>query len=121
MNDIDQKIQAALRGHTGGDALATEPNLAEEVIVAFRGRHRGLTALALVFSFGLFALMLWAGFRFYAAESVRAQLMWGGIAFWAVMSIGFIKVWFWIEMHTNRVLRELKRVELLLVARPTGK
>ena len=32
----------------------------------------------------------------------------------------FTKLWFWLEMHTNRVLRELKRVELLLVMRQQG-
>lgn len=32
----------------------------------------------------------------------------------------FIKVWFWLEMQTNRVLREVKRVELLIAARRAG-
>ena len=31
--------------------------------------------------------------------------------------ISFMKVWFWLEMHSNRVLREVKRVELLLLSK----
>lgn len=121
MNDIDQKIQAALRGQTGGESLATDPNIAEEVIVAFRGRNRWLNTLTVVFSIGLTIALVWAAMRFYAAESVAAQLRWGGLSLLFFLMVSFMKVWFWLEMQTNRLLRELKRVELLLVSRPPGK
>jgi hypothetical protein len=116
MNDLDQKIQAALQRDRAG-ANADEPNLAEEVISAFRGRHRWLTGVAVVFSFGLFGILVWAVFQFRAAEAVREQLIWGGVTLWTALAIGFIKVWFWLEMHSNRVLREVKRLELLLLTR----
>ncbi|MDI1249440.1 MAG: hypothetical protein PSV13_11300 [Lacunisphaera sp.] len=115
MNDIDQKIQAALRGQTGGDALVAEPNIAEEVIVAFRGRNRWIMMLVFIFSLGFFLGAVWAGVRFYGAETVTAQLRWGGLSLLFMLMVSFIKVWVWLEMHTNRILRELKRVELLLV------
>ena len=41
MNDIDNKIRAALREEPPG----AEPNLAEEVISVFRGRHRWMHAV----------------------------------------------------------------------------
>lgn len=115
MNNIDQKIQAALRGQAGGDALVAEPNIAEEVIVAFRGRNRWLTTFVFVLSLGFFLGAVWAGIRFHGAETVTAQLRWGGLSLLFILMVSFIKVWIWLEMHTNRVLRELKRVELLLV------
>lgn len=121
MNDLDQKIQAALRSQTGGDALVAEPNLAEEVIVAFRGRNRWLTTLVFVWSFVFFLGAVWAAVHFYGADTVTAQLRWGGLALLLILMVSFIKVWFWQEMHTNRVLRELKRVELLLISRPPQK
>lgn len=64
----------------------------------------------------LIAVLLagWSGFDFYHAPEVREQLLWGGFCFFNVLFISFLKVWFWLEMHSNRVLRELKRVELLL-------
>jgi hypothetical protein len=117
MNDLDQKIQAALRGQAGGDALAGEPNIAEEVIAAFRGRHRALSLFTFVYSVVLFAGAIWAGVKFYHATTVMAQLQWGGLGLLLMLIVMFIKVWFWLEMHTNRVLREVKRVELLLVSR----
>ena len=117
MNDLDQRIQAALRGADGSDALAREPNLAEEVIAAFRGRNRWTTLLGVLFSIGGTALAVWAGFRFYGAEAVREQLLWGGVCLLGVLFISFMKVWFWMEMHSNRILREVKRVELLVLQR----
>jgi len=121
MNDLDQKIQAALRGQPGADALAREPNIAEEVIGTFRGRRRILMAFSFAYSLVLFAGAIWAGVRFHGAQTVAAQLQWGALAFLLFLIVLFIKLWFWLEMHTNRVLRELKRVELLLVSRPPGK
>jgi hypothetical protein len=118
MNDIDQKIQAALRRDSAGDKLLAEPNLAEEVIIAFRGRNRLLSTLMFVFSFVMFLGAVWAAVRFSGAETVASQLRWGGLALLFILMVSFIKVWFWLEMQTNRVLRELKRVELLLVSRP---
>lgn len=120
MNDIDKKIQAALRSETGNDALIAEPNIAEELIVAFRGRHRWLTALVFVWSIILFIGAVWAAIRFYNAETVTSQLRWGGLSLLLILMVSFIKVWFWLELNTNRVLRELKRVELLLIARSPG-
>jgi len=118
MNDIDQRIQAALRRVQAGHPPVEEPNLAEEVITAFRGRHRWFSALMLVVNLSFFAGAIWAGLRFLGADSVPSQLQWGALAFVLLQFVMFIKLWFWLEMHTNRVLRELKRVELLFVSRP---
>ena len=120
MNDIDQKIQAALRREQTGDVPSGEPNLAEEVIIAFRGRHRWFLALAIMLNLVLFAATVWAVVRFLGAGSVPAQFQWCALAFVFLLMMMFIKLWFWLEMHTNRVLRELKRVELLLVMRQQG-
>jgi hypothetical protein len=125
MNDIDQKIQDALRSQTAGDALAGEPNLAEEVLSTFRGRRRWISTGALVLNLVFLAGAIWATMRFLGAESAAAQLRWCALAFVFILVVMYIKLWFWLEMYSNRMLREMKRVELLLVtcqpgARPKG-
>jgi hypothetical protein len=112
MNDLDNKIRAALQGASPAD----EPNLAEEVITVFRGRHRWMHGIVVVVSLLFMALAIWASIRFYHADVVREQLLWGGLALVALLMISFMKVWFWLEMHTNRILREVKRIELLFVS-----
>lgn len=120
MNDIDKKIQAALRRHDHNHAFTDDPNLAEEVIAAFRGRHRWLSALMVILNLVFFAGAIWAAVGFYHADSVPEQLRWGALAAVLIAIVMFMKLWFWLEMHSNRVLREVKRVELLLVARETN-
>jgi len=115
MKNLDQQIRAALQGSAEGDALAREPNLAEELITAFRGRNRFTNAMAFVWSILALGVFGWATYRFYVAGEIREQLLWGGLALFAVIFISFMKVWFWLEMHSNRLLREVKRVELLLL------
>lgn len=114
-DNIDEKIRAALRGSTAGEALLKEPNLLQEILTAFRGRNRWTHAMAFVLSLGSLGVGIWAGIRFFQAADVREQLLWGGLCFFAIVFISFQKVWFWMEMHSNRVLREVKRVELLLL------
>ena len=115
MSDLDNKIRAALQG----DSPDAEPNLAEEVITVFRGRHRWMHAIIVVVTLIFVVLAVWASLQFYHAEVVREQLLWGGLALVALLMISFMKVWFWLEMHTNRILREVKRVELLFVSSET--
>jgi phosphatidylserine synthase len=113
MNDLDTKIRAALQSAAPDE----EPNLAEEVIGVFRGRNRWMHGIVVVVSLVLLAVGVWASVRFYHAAAVREQLLWAGLALLAMLMISFMKVWLWLEMHTNRILREVKRVELLLVSR----
>lgn len=117
MNDLDQKIRDALKTSAAGEDLAREPNVAEELIGTFRTRHRWIHAIAFVFTFVLFVVALWAGARFLAADTPREQLAWAGICVLGMVFVGFLKVYFWLEIHTNRILRELKRIELLVLQR----
>jgi len=121
MNDIDQRIQAALRGHTDGESLAPDPHIAEEVIATFHGRSRLLNILTVVFTPSFILVLIWAAVHFFEAETVTMQLRWGGLALLCFLMVSFLKLWFWLEMQSNRLLRELKRVELLLLTRLPGK
>lgn len=118
MNNIDQKIQDALRRDVTGSVPPVEPSLAEETLLVFRGRNRLISILMSAANFAFFVGAVWAALRFYRAESVQLQLQWGAVAFLLLMISLFVKLWFWLEMHSNRVLRELKRVELLIQTRP---
>ncbi len=114
MNNLDQKIQAALQ-RANADPSATEPNLAEEVIGTFRGRQRMISVIAFVCSLVLLAGALWAGNKFLSASTVGEQLSWGGLALVLFLIVLFVKVWFWLQMQTNRILREVKRLELAVL------
>ena len=114
MKDIDKKITEALRQSYPEVDLADEPSLAEELISAFRGRNQFTSAMAFCLILVSLGFAVWSAIQFFEAQVVREQLMWGGVCFFCLIFISFMKVWFWLEMHSNRVLREIKRLELIL-------
>lgn len=118
MNDIDQKIQAALNRDPAQPDVPGEPNLAEEVLNTFRGRHRWISSLMFVVNLAALGGLVFAIVRFMGATEVTIQLRWAALAVVLLVVASMIKIWFWLELHCNRVLREVKRVELLLVTRP---
>lgn len=117
MNELDRKIQAALHREETADALSSEPNLAEEVLMAFRGRQRWLSSLLIIINLAAAAGFVFSVMRFYGSADVATQLRWGGLALVLLVAVTMLKIWFWLELHTNRVLREVKRIELMLVSR----
>ena len=86
---------------------------------AFRGRHRALMTFTFLYSLVIFGCAVWTAVRFYQAGTVQAQLQWGGLTL--LLAVMFIKVCFWMEMQSHHILRELRRVELLLVSRPPAR
>jgi hypothetical protein len=106
------------------DALARDLSPFEEALNAFNTQYR------------LFAVASWAGgvlmllasayclWRFAQAPDTRGMLVWGGGAAFALFSLGLLKMWFFLEMQKNSIVREVKRLEFqvaslaTLLARP---
>lgn len=83
--------------------------------------HRLLSGFAILLQPAALAVFVVSLLRFFDAPNVTAQIRWGGLAGLMVLFVASIKMWFWLELHTNRVLREVKRIELLLVTRGAAK
>jgi len=115
MNDIDSKIKEALKGSDECDELFLDRSIMMEAMTPFRGRRKWVNAIGLLYGILGLVLAIWAGFQFFQADVVRDQILWGGLGFLGILFTSFLKVWFWMEMHTNRILREVKRVELLIL------
>jgi len=116
MNAPDRQPQPPLYGEV--PASASEPNIIEEVLGTFRGRRCWMAVYVFIASFLSFLVAIWAGFRFYHAPTVAEQLQWGGLTLLLVLMVCLMKVGFWLEMQTNRVLRELRNLEVRLRNRP---
>jgi len=115
MSDIDNKIREALADSGEKEELFKEQSLMAEAIAPFKGKRRWVNAMGLFYGVLGFLIAVTGGYKCYYAEDTRAQLIWLGVFFMGLLLNAFLKVFFWMEMHTNRVLREVKRVELLLV------
>jgi hypothetical protein len=114
MTDIDEKIREALRREDAEllEHYRAEPSAHELLIETFRGRRVWMSSLALVFTFALFGLSLFALYGFFHAEGTRTLIAWASGFLWSSLAVAMLKMWFWMEIQKNSVVREIKRLEL---------
>ena len=93
-----------------------EQNIIEMSLGVFQGKNRVLYLFALVFSFIIFGAFIYYAYLFYHAVELKDLMIYGAICMWCMVMIAGIKIWHWMIMNTNRILRELKRLELQLAA-----
>ena len=118
MNKLDRMIEQALAEEDRALIEATVPRgFFAEFFGQLSGRNAWVGWLSTGAIFVYVALGLWCGYRFFAAADALVALKWGLGAVVSIMVIGMLKLYMFGEMQTARVLRELKRVELMLAAR----
>ena len=82
----------------------------------FRGRLGWVTWVIMVVQVAMFLLAVWCGVNFFTATEVLPALKWGlSGATLALMAIQ-LKLSLMPQMQADRVIRELKRMELMLVS-----
>jgi hypothetical protein len=121
MNELDRKFREALPPNEA-ELLGPldEPSLWEQVKEMFQGRLRWVSLLVAFAGAMATILMVVSAVYFFQAESVREMLAWAGGFGLGLFAVSFCRLWFWLILHRNAVVREVKRVELLL-ARLAGR
>jgi hypothetical protein len=115
MNDLDRKIREALPPDEAGLlGPPGEPPLWEQLREMFQGRLRWVSVLVVVGSLacGVFAIV--SVVCFFQADGTREMIAWAGGFGFGLIAVSFGRLWFWLLLHRNAVLREVKRVELQL-------
>lgn len=111
--NIDDLIRDALTKEEARfyDELG-EQNLPEMIAGLFHGKMRWWTILSVIVQFVMFGFTIYFGIQFFKAEELREMMIWGagGMTFFLAMS--FMKLFHWLMMDKNAILREIKRLEL---------
>ena len=115
----DQRIDEALLAEERAllRALGEEPSQIEQAIGLFGGRNGWVNILLMLVQAGLFIAGLWAGWQFLNAATPLDAIRWGLPAAVGLIMAVVIKMALYPVIHTQRLLRELKRLELQLAAR----
>jgi len=115
MAEVDSLIREALRAEDVAefDRLA-EPGLPEMVIEVFRGRMRLYGALFLLMITVFFATSIYCGVQFLRADDLEVMARWGAGFFLSVVAVIGGKLWYWMQLERIALIREVKRVELLV-------
>lgn len=114
MTDIDSAIREALSAEDAQflEAHGGEPPIHRQVLETLTGRFAPLNVGGWIAGFALAAVGAVCIWRFLGAADLRDMLLWGGGALTAMLALVMIKIWFWMEMQKNVIVREVKRLEL---------
>ena len=113
--NIDQQIKQALSEEVKGikhnnDAIDANPF--KQMKASFSGQMGWMYLGVIMFSTLFFIGMIYCGFQFYHATETKPLIAWGiGIIVLALFT-QISKMWYWSEMGHNRVIREVKVLEL---------
>ena len=114
MRDLDSMIDEALSAEEREllRSIGEEPGFFGQALGLFGGRTGWVTGVMVAVQSVLFVGGVWAAFGFFQAPDALGALRWGLPAATLMLMSLIIKMSMWPTLETNRVIRELKRLEL---------
>lgn len=114
MDELDRAIRQSLSAEDSElfDRLGADQTLRRQVLATFEGRLRWLNVAGWIGGFVLFAAACVFASRFLSAQSLEDMLRWGAASALAFAGLVLVKVWFWLELQKNAIVREVKRLEV---------
>lgn len=121
MDYLEKRIQELGSEHEAHLLRASQPwGWSGLLRATFRSRLGGATRVILLLQIVLLVISIWAAIQFFTATDTLAAVKYG--ITWAVLLIvaNVYIVGLMPHLHTERVLRALKRVEILILAKRNG-
>lgn len=113
MTNIDSAIRDALSKEDAEFLARFETeNPLREALGTFRGAWGPLNIFAAIITFAMFGVFVYCAWQAFVAPDLRVVVMWSMGAVIAMLAVAMLKMYFWMEMNKNVVLREVKRLEL---------
>ena len=86
-----------------------QENIMTMVCDVFTGPLKGWVYLTMVFGIGLTVFFIYSFVQFWEAVSVSDHLHWGLAVILSGMIIMLMKIWFWMLMMRNSIVRALDK------------
>ena len=114
MTNLDQAIRQALSAEDA-EFLARfekEAPLHEQVLGTFTGSWGALNIFGVLLTFAMFGAFVFCVWNLFETSDLRDTVLWSVGVLVTALAVAMLKIWFWMEMQKNQVLREVKRLEL---------
>jgi hypothetical protein len=114
MNELDRSIRQSLSAEDAGlfDRFGADQALHRQLLATFTGHLWWFNLAGWVAGFVLFAVASTFAWRFWSAQELDDMLRWGAASALAFAGLALVKVWFWLELQKNAIVREVKRLEV---------
>jgi len=117
MNTIDEKIKKVISNELKSiisENERTDANPFKQMLWGFKTKMKWVYAQVIFYTFLSFGVMVYAIYRFYHEQELKSLIGWGVVIVMTGLLSQIGKVWYWSEMGRNRVIREIKLLELQL-------
>lgn len=113
MEKIDKLIKETLNTEEAKfyDELE-EQNIFGKLGQAYKGKMGWLVRIMTVMTFLIFLVFIYCVVQFFDAQGTNEQITWLACGFLSMFMISMLKLYIWMQMDKNDILRELKRLEL---------
>jgi len=115
--EIDQIIKESLTQEEAKfyDELE-EQNLLNQLGDLFKTKMGWLIVIMNIVNLVMFVLAIYCVIQFFNTDVTNELIKWTGAFFICMSSVVMIKLFVWMQMDKNALLRELKRLELQIAA-----
>ena len=115
--DIDQLIKETLTAEEAKfyDTLE-EQNLFGEIKGLYKGKNSWIIIIMNIMNIAAFGFLIYCLMQTFEEENTNHLTLWIAGFFFCYSVMSMIKIFSWMKMHRNAVMREMKRLELQISA-----
>jgi len=113
MEDIDKLIKETLSEEEAKfyDELE-EQNLFQMLGGLFRGKNSWLVLIMNIINVLVFGLLIYCIIQTMDVENTNDLMLWIGGVILCFLTMCMLKIYMWMQIHRNAVVREIKRLEI---------
>jgi len=117
MNKKTEKIDELIKETLSKEEAAFYDDLEEQNLIGkigevYKGKLGWLAAIMNVVHLLIFMVFIYFIVRFFNTESTNELIKWASGGFLSMIAMAMLKLFVWMQMDKNDILRELKRLEL---------
>ncbi|MGB5461108.1 MAG: DUF6768 family protein [Eudoraea sp.] len=117
MNKKTEKIDELIKETLSKEEAAfydelEEQNLMGKIGEVYKGKLGWLAAIMNVVHLLMFMAFVYCIVQFFNTENTNELIKWASAGFLSMIAMGMLKLFVWMQMDKNDILRELKRLEL---------
>lgn len=115
MTSIDDKIKQALSDEyqdmiSENDKIDANPF--KQMSLGFKGKMGWMYIGVIIFGVVFTAMSIYSIYSFYYETEMKSLIGWGVAIIVTIFLTQITKMWYWSELGRNRVIREIKLLEL---------
>jgi len=117
MNKEREKIDELIKETLNQDEAKFYDELEEHNLIGklgevFKGKMGWLAILMNVVHLVIFGVLIYCIFQFFGTNETNQLIKWASAGFLCIIVMGMLKLYIWMQMDKNDILREMKRLEL---------